>query len=275
MDTCTEDNLLYFVSMHFDKLDRQNLNSLLVNFYTLDEFLASKNTLVAECEKISVKDAISEFKKKRLNTRSEADTKQKVSKDILDIWTVTDIQKGGNLLTTFVPTNPPRLPLDAPASLSSLAQSAPDTPAHSSPLVSEECDVKLIVSLLESLRNDIAEQQETIKWLTNVAKNTYQRLKRLSASNQSDISTFDDSILDSSANLVESPRFLPRVPKRGPQGREKLRGKRKCLDPLSASFIPKKQNRTESTPIIIHSSEADLVAPSSPQFPPSGFSIAA
>ena len=112
MATQTVDNLLYFVASKFDSLDRQHLNSLLVDFYELDELITSKSILIAECDKISISEAISEYKKKRLNTKSEIDTKQKISKDILDIWTVADVQKGGQFQTVFSCTDPPRLPSD-------------------------------------------------------------------------------------------------------------------------------------------------------------------
>ena len=91
----TIDNLLYFVNTHFDSLDRQHLNSVLVDFYSLNEFVASKATLIAECDKIDISNSISEYKKKRHNTRSENDTKLKLAKDILDIWTVADAEKAG------------------------------------------------------------------------------------------------------------------------------------------------------------------------------------
>ena len=121
MASNTVDNLLYFVASNFDTLDRQRLNTLLVDFYQLDELTASKSTLIKECEKISISDAISESKKKRLFTKSEVDTKQKISKDILDIWSVADVQKGGQFNTNFVPTDPPRIPASAsfPSSSSS------------------------------------------------------------------------------------------------------------------------------------------------------------
>ena len=72
------DNLLHFVESNFDSLDRQCLESLLVSFYTLDELLASKYLLISECKKIDITSAISDFIKKRLNTKSEVDVKQSV-----------------------------------------------------------------------------------------------------------------------------------------------------------------------------------------------------
>ena len=91
------------MSSHFDKLSREDLNNLIVNFYKADELLASKLVLLSECKKIGVKEAISEFKKKRLNTKSENNIKNKLSIDILDIWSVVDVQKGGKFLHLLLP----------------------------------------------------------------------------------------------------------------------------------------------------------------------------
>ena len=83
---------------------------MLVGFYKLEELLASKALLISECKRINLTSEISDFSKKRLNTKSEVGVKQKVSKDILDIWTYVDIQKGGQFLTTFLASDPPHLP---------------------------------------------------------------------------------------------------------------------------------------------------------------------
>ena len=66
METETADNLLYFVASNFDTLDRQHLHTLLVDTYKLYHLLASKSTLINECGRIDITDAIAEFKKKRL-----------------------------------------------------------------------------------------------------------------------------------------------------------------------------------------------------------------
>ena len=110
MATDTVDNPLYFVSSNFDNTDRQQLNSLLVNSYQLEELTTSKNNLIAECEKIDIAESIADFKKKRLLTKTDADLKQKIAKDILDIWAVVDVQKGGQFKTNFVHSVPPCLP---------------------------------------------------------------------------------------------------------------------------------------------------------------------
>ena len=58
---------------------------MIKDFYNLDEQIAAKKTLISECEKIGFSDSISDFKKKRLNTKSTDNVKEKVVKDILDI----------------------------------------------------------------------------------------------------------------------------------------------------------------------------------------------
>ena len=104
------DELLCFLSSQFDKLDRNNIFTVILEFYTLDELNVSKKVLVSECEKIHITDAISEFKKERKNTRSIENIKHKVLKDIFDIWDVADVQKGGAFIFQFVASNPNRLP---------------------------------------------------------------------------------------------------------------------------------------------------------------------
>ena len=110
MSTTTVDNLLYYVASNVDSTDRKKLHTSLINNYNQDQLVTSKRLLVAECDRINVGDAISEFRRRRLNTISDIDTKQKLSKDILDIWSVVDTVKGGQLQTIFVASDPSHLP---------------------------------------------------------------------------------------------------------------------------------------------------------------------
>ena len=98
--------LLCFATSQYDKLNRQNLNDILLEFYTREEVIAAKHVLVSNCEKHGLSDAIAEQKIKRIGSNVE----QKVVKDILDIWEIIDTVKGGQLGTTFVAENPCRLP---------------------------------------------------------------------------------------------------------------------------------------------------------------------
>ena len=102
----TVNELLCFTSVQYDKLDRTNLNSILLDFYSREEVIFAKNVLLAECEKVNLSGAINEFKKNRIG----ANVEQKVVKDILDIWEVVDTEKGGKLETEFVASDVNRLP---------------------------------------------------------------------------------------------------------------------------------------------------------------------
>ena len=44
-------DVLCFVSTQYDKIDRDSLYSLIVDFYTLDEVTAAKLLLINECKK--------------------------------------------------------------------------------------------------------------------------------------------------------------------------------------------------------------------------------
>ena len=101
---------LCFISNQYDKIDRKNLSVLVQDFYDLDELIASKKTLISECKQIGVINAISEFAKKRNNTKSADDVKEKVVKDILDIWDYVDLNHAGEFSTQFVALNTNRLP---------------------------------------------------------------------------------------------------------------------------------------------------------------------
>ena len=131
MSTITVDNLLHFVATNFDTFDRQKIDSLLVDFYTIDELVASKLLLVAECKKIHITDSILENKKRRLFTKSE-------------------IEKGGLFQTTFVGTDPPRLPqsllIFPPSATTTATATATANDNHVEP------DLHHVISLLLSLK---------------------------------------------------------------------------------------------------------------------------
>ena len=99
---------LCFLTVQFDKLDRENLISTLVEFYSYREALDAKNTLVSECEKASLNDSIKEFSLKRVEGKSRA--LRRVVTNAFDIWTVVDREKAGELSVNFVAANPNRLP---------------------------------------------------------------------------------------------------------------------------------------------------------------------
>ena len=193
------DNVLYFVASYFDKLARLELNSLIVEFYKKEELLASKLLLVSECDKIGVTDDITESKKKRLNTGSQNDIKQKISKDILDIWSIVDLHNGGQFLVSFVATDPPHLPSTTPTSSSSPSASPSVTPS----------DVNIVngqlLAVLVELKGAFEKQQESIRWLTNISKHIYRHLDTIFGVQLGD--SFSDLSLHSS--LLFPPQASP------------------------------------------------------------------
>ena len=100
--------LLCFLTQQFKKIERDNLISTLIDAYTFREALEAKTTLVSECNKISVVDSIKDFSLKRQEGKSGA--LRRVITDTVDIWTVVDQEKAGELLVQFVAANPNRLP---------------------------------------------------------------------------------------------------------------------------------------------------------------------
>ena len=106
MEPIIINELLCFVSTQFDKLTRQNLNSIVLEYYSKDDLVAAKHLLVNICDKIGLSNNVSDFKIKRIGSNVE----QKLVKDLLDIWDVIDAEKGGNIGTTFVAADPNRLP---------------------------------------------------------------------------------------------------------------------------------------------------------------------
>ena len=99
---------LCFLTVQFDKLDRENLISALGDFYSFREALEAKNVLVAECEKASIVDSIKEYSVKRIEGR--AGSLRRVVTDTVDIWSVVDCERVGKLDVEFVAANPNRLP---------------------------------------------------------------------------------------------------------------------------------------------------------------------
>ena len=96
------------LSAQFDKIARDNLISMLHDFYGYRASLEAKNILISECEKISVKDSISEFTIKRVEGKSGA--LRRVITDAVDIWTVVDREKKGEWEVQFVAADPNQLP---------------------------------------------------------------------------------------------------------------------------------------------------------------------
>ena len=90
---------LCFLSVQFDKIERDRLISILVETYGFRAALEAKNILICECEKISITDSIKEFCVKRQEGKSGA--LRRVVTDAVDIWTVVDREKKGELLVSL------------------------------------------------------------------------------------------------------------------------------------------------------------------------------
>ena len=149
MSDITANEVLCFVANQYDSSDRQTLFSSLCDFYFHEELVTAKSILIAQCEIIGVNEEIKEFKKKRNNTKSIDDLKQKVAKDVLDIWELVDIQKGGKFETTFAAVNIDRLPLTKTNSL----------------------NFNTVTKSLSSIQSHLSDQQEKIEVLTNIVQN--------------------------------------------------------------------------------------------------------
>ena len=65
MATLQTSELLCFMSTQYDKLDKTNLNLVLLKFYDRKELITAKDILVSVCENIGLSNHISKFKTKR------------------------------------------------------------------------------------------------------------------------------------------------------------------------------------------------------------------
>ena len=104
MATLVVNELLCFLSVQYDKMDRENLVTSLLEFYSYREAIDAKNLLVSECEKVSIVDSIKEFSVKRVDGKSGALCR--VITDAVDIWSVIDHEKAGEIGVKFVAANP-------------------------------------------------------------------------------------------------------------------------------------------------------------------------
>ena len=99
---------LCFLTVQFDKINRENLISTLVEYYTFSQALEAKTVLTTECKNISITDSINKFTVKRMIGKAGA--LERVVTDVVDIWTVVDQEKAGKLAVQFVAANPNHLP---------------------------------------------------------------------------------------------------------------------------------------------------------------------
>ena len=105
----TINELLCFIAVQSDKLTTDFLQKTLQEFYTVDEVTKAKSILLTEFDKVLDPEIIKEQRKNRLNGKTSA--KEKIVKDILDIWIILDQQNAGVLKTQFVAADINRIPL--------------------------------------------------------------------------------------------------------------------------------------------------------------------
>ena len=108
MATLTINELLCFVSVQSDKLTSDFLHQKLHDFYSAEEVTKAKQILLAEFDKVLDPELVKDQRKNRLNGKTSA--KDKVVKDILEIWQILDRENAGLLSTQFVAADINRLP---------------------------------------------------------------------------------------------------------------------------------------------------------------------
>ena len=170
----TVNELLCFVKSQYDKLHRQNLNSVILEFYTREETVLAKNVLISHCEQIGLSNAIAEPRKNRIGVNVD----QKVVKDILDLWEIIDTQKGGQLGTEFVASDPNRLPS----------------------VNADKFNLQYLTTCILKLQEQNALQQAQLEIITKSFTAVHNKL-----SNRVD--PYPQS--ETSVNLPQSPRSLP------------------------------------------------------------------
>ena len=72
MEPLLINEFLCFMTAQFNKLDRENLISVLQDSFVLREAVEAKNILLAECAKISIVDSIKNFSIKRVEGKAGA-----------------------------------------------------------------------------------------------------------------------------------------------------------------------------------------------------------
>ena len=91
--------LLNFLSIQYDRLDRESLFSSIRECYSLKDALCAKEILIEECKKLDLSESISNSRKRRNNPNGDGHSR--VVHDIIDIWKIIDHQKVGVTISTF------------------------------------------------------------------------------------------------------------------------------------------------------------------------------
>ena len=198
MSTLQINELLCFLTVQFDKIDRENLISLLVDSYVFREALEAKTILISECEKASISESIKDYCTTRVKGKSGA--LNRVITDVVDIWTVIDKKLVGKISCQFVAANPNRLP-------------------HTNV---EKCNLQFLIASIEKLHEKVDNQDKQIELLSRKACNNNNNInnnnnnknnkRRLSGSSPSftpkRLQTGVDTFVSSPAAAVSSPALI-------------------------------------------------------------------
>ena len=169
---------------------------------------------MTECKRIDVSDDIAAFKKKRLQTKTVDDVKQKVVKDILDIWEYVDINKGGKFISQFVAADINRLPTGN----------------------TDNFNAQFLTRSLIQLQDQLSEKKNS-GFLANTVSGIYRRLEGFPNSEtvtQAHSLTINTSL---SSPFLQSPRRLFGTPQDRVEVTFGVR-LRNNLNPASPSFFP-------------------------------------
>ena len=139
-----------FLSSQYDKLDRSNINTIILEFYTLIEIETSKKVLISEWDKIHITDAISEFKKERKKTRSIEKNKEKCRKTYLTFGMSQMSKMEERLFLNSSPLNPS--------------------------INAAKFNLQFLISSILELQENVTEEQNSIGSLTNVVTRIHRRL---------------------------------------------------------------------------------------------------
>ena len=165
MATLHINEFLCFLTVQFDKIDRENLISTLVDSYVFREALEAKNLLITECEKALISDKIKDFAIKRIEGKAGA--LKRVVTDAVDIWTTIDRELVGKISLQFVAANPNRLP---------------NTNV-------EKFNLQFLIASIEKLHEKVDNQDKQIELLSNQSannnSNNRQNKRRLNSSSAS------------------------------------------------------------------------------------------
>lgn len=143
---------LCFLTTQFDCLDRETLSKALHDFYSTEEIVDSKQILITECEKVTLTNSITDFKTKCWV--NSANAKEKIVKDIVDIWDVVDKDLGGKLSCQFVAANPLRLPS----------------------VNADKFNIQFLITSILNLREEVSHQKETLDSVTESLTSITSRL---------------------------------------------------------------------------------------------------